>query len=976
MTTQSRCPMHGTIPVSSDSINNPIRLLSQLLMFRNTEESWVAAARQTAGGGGVFRADVGVPVIVVVDAVAAHQLIEAPTTIIDRETIHGFGPTKARPDLVGEGRHCLFQRGPADRPDRQFLTDWITRRSQAIREGVQPAIDRAVAAWTQAGRVLLPEDMAGLFGDIYGTALIGVAITGEEAFAFNTNYLEANTHSGVANWIAKKANPLSEAAVKEATERRAAFRSGPLFAEAMELGASLGLDEANVITLATMAATLNATTGSSVFCGSALVRLSREPTVLRDFLAGLPSEGPISLDAGERSDAIQRTLLELHRLYQRPRPLFKVMVSDFKITDSLGRVFQLKAGENVLIHTASAQRDPAMFEAPDRLDPDRYVRNPDLQRYVYAFGAHTQVNYTCIGAVVGVADSVQTVILGTLLRDFDWSFARPPYIGLDAPWDLGPSPFYLEDFGRRTEKTERFQVQKPPGLPASAPTSFGLIDRIKLRLVRMVRAVNLKSIEQWSRRTFRRTRPRNAKALPLAIAAEHYGAGILPHQLKVPVEIPLEARLTSSYVFPYYILTGALFKFLAKFPLSSAVAWSPKAAYNRWFPPHPEGWSDIQSDAQFTALRLHGPNPFKIKRHDDGRYLVDYGPIFKGVFAPVKAWFVISDGQVVADSIEIGRTLHRPGEAGWERAKFIANGLDARETVFLRHLMQTHLVSGQAFTIAAYSLPATHTLRPFLDFFTYGTLVVNDFAFKLLVTPASYFLQTGFLRGDDVGKLFHNFMPEVSLDVLMPRKDIAQRGIEGMPGNSYVEDSVQAWDIIEDVVRTFVEKAYTSDAAVVDDKALQSWYDTLISLVPGRTTESHPLNGLNGLVEILSSHVYLNIYHEIVGDFSPYVQGTTELSMKIISMDNLHHHDTGAPRSSDVFLFTQGAWAGRFENNGNLLIHMDIDADAKDPALRECLHAMQSQLKTLDDALKVRNAERETPFLRLQPSAWKASISY
>ncbi|MEB3221690.1 MAG: lipoxygenase family protein [Candidatus Sericytochromatia bacterium] len=506
--------------------------------------------------------------------------------------------------------------------------------------------------------------------------------------------------------------------------------------------------------------------------------------------------------------------------------------------------------------------------------------------------------------------------------------------------------------------------------------TFNLADRLKIQAILDTRKVNRLALEGWARRTFRHPLRRSGGLPPIVAAPDHYRSAVLPAALKVPQHIPASHHLSLDYILPYYVLDGIVFNLLRVLPLSPDVPWTPDALPYPPFPAHPEGWTEIQSDARFTALRVQGPNPFLLRRVAGDRFEVDYGPYFAGILDPVCCTFRLAEGRLVPEAIRQGAHVTRPGEDGWERAKFVANALDARFTVFLRHLAHTHLITGEAFALAALALPVGHALRPFLDFFTYGTLVVNDFAFKLLVTPASYFLQSNFITGEAVGKAFANFVPQWRLSQLIPRKDIAERGLDAIPDHPYVAEAPRVWDAFEAFVREHLRPLYADDAAVVADGALQAWHAQLLALLPGMDAGKEPLTGLEGLVELLTVLLYLNVSHEVAGDFSPYTMSDEPAHKKLIHMDHLLAESDAPPRAVDVFLFDQGAYAGRFDNGGNFLMTMDLDAQVSDPGLRASLRGLQQALETLDREMAARNEARAIPFLRLQPHRWKASISY
>lgn len=402
--------------------------------------------------------------------------------------------------------------------------------------------------------------------------------------------------------------------------------------------------------------------------------------------------------------------------------------------------------------------------------------------------------------------------------------------------------------------------------------SFSFLDRLKIKAILKVRHINRNALENWARRTFRTQNVSNAAMPELESAAAHYGSPFLPEKLTVPKKIPAVNRLSLAYMLPYYFLDGAVFNLIHLFKIDKDVPWSPEFKDYPPFDPHPEGWADIQNDRAFTDLRIQGPNPFLLRQVEKGVFEVDYGPYFEGITDPVVCTFALKGDTLVPESIRVKDVIHKPGDAKWERAKFLANALDARYTIFQKHLEHTHLITGQSYAISTLALPADHPVRDYLSFFTYGTLVVNDFAFRLLVTPASYFLQANFVGGEHVKRMFENQIKNYSLNSLIPPKDIEERGLKNIPNHPYAEHAPQIWIAITRFVRSYLQPHYPDDAKIKADAALQAWHRQLMSLLPNYETQLDSLKTLDDLVEKLSVIVYLNVSHEICGDFAPYTK--------------------------------------------------------------------------------------------------------
>ena len=502
-------------------------------------------------------------------------------------------------------------------------------------------------------------------------------------------------------------------------------------------------------------------------------------------------------------------------------------------------------------------------------------------------------------------------------------------------------------------------------------------DRLKIRAIIAVRYLNFKAIERWSKRTFHTSRTAQSKALTLEPAHVHYKSSSIPNLLQVPISIPKESKLSLSYKLPYYYLTGALFKLYRKIPIRSGITWRPSFKFNQAFPVNKEGWKNTNSDYEFAQLRLQGPNPFLL-RHTEGAFFeVDYGPFFTNIFDPVRCLFQLEGVHLKPINIQIGATTHTPDSADWERAKLIANALDARYCVFTRHLLDTHLLIGEAFAIATFSLSTDHPLRNFFKVFTFGSLVVNDYAYKLLITPASYFIQSHFISAEDAMTLFQNSMTQFTLDDLVVPNDIKKRGLDKIPNHPYVEDAMDIWPVFQEFVANYTSNFYANDTAVQEDAALQQWYTKLASLLPNQDITDKPLDSKQQLIDVICCLLYNNVSHEVCGDFSVYGQTANPEHKKIVNFERIKSGELDrAPDTADVFLFDQGAFAGRFNNGGNNMLTLPVDKLVEDKKLHEAVKAFQAQLLDLDQKLEARNKERKIPFLRMMPRKWEASISF
>jgi len=450
----------------------------------------------------------------------------------------------------------------------------------------------------------------------------------------------------------------------------------------------------------------------------------------------------------------------------------------------------------------------------------------------------------------------------------------------------------------------------------------------------------------------------------------------------VPEEMPSEGQLPLPYKAKYYGLGKVGFAAYEHSPINPDVPWIPNYPWNSAFPPPEDGWTKPTDDDTFVRLRLQGPNPFGLKKVGD-QFVLDFSEIFNGVLPPVAARFDYIDGALRPREISIGRYVHRPHDPTWDRAKRVVNAADIRVITFVRHLIDVHLVLGQAFALSAYSLPTWHQLRPFLHFFSYGTLQVNDFAYQAFFEDSSYFLASGFVTRPAAEALFRNRITEFDLEMWNPVKDIANRGISEIADHPYVEDALRAWPEFTGMVETYLDSIGLDDAAIAGDRHLDIWYRHLATLIPNLDVQTRPLDRA-AFVELLSSFLYNNVVHEVCGDLSPILRSDDPDDKAITNLEKLVEsigdgrldRPVPAPTMNDVFLMDQASDASRFNVAGNNLLTITPERWVDDPQLWDALRDLQVRLRNLDEELHQRNDARAVRFGRMQPRHWEASISF
>lgn len=527
-----------------------------------------------------------------------------------------------------------------------------------------------------------------------------------------------------------------------------------------------------------------------------------------------------------------------------------------------------------------------------------------------------------------------------------------------------------------------------PGGPGPSPA-----DRRKVKALVWMRTKHHQVVDQGTVGAFRRRRVPTSGMPQLLRACGQYPAMTwLPKELLVPDVIPPEGRLPKGYAAKYYGLGKLVWWAYNRAPIDPEVRWDPAFEWNHAFPPTGDGWEHPTSDATFARLRLQGPNPWLLRRVEDHPaegggvepvFEADYTPYFDGILPPIVARFAVRDGELVPTDITVGPGRHHPGDPTWDQAKRVANAADARFAAFGRHLLDTHLIVGAAFALAAFSLPTWHRLRPFMQFFTYGTLDVNDFAYRALLAPGSYFVESGFAGIDDARLLFTNMIARFDLDQWIAPRDIADRGLEAIPDHPYVQDALLVWPAFEDVVARHLDELGLDDEAIAADKDLQTWYLTLAKILPHTDPLEEPLDRVR-LADLCTALLWNNVVHEICGDLSPILGSEDPLDKAMVNLGRFREAvadgdlttPAAPPTMADVFLIDQASYVSRFNVGGNNILAINAAREVDDPKLRMAIEDLQATLGALERELVERNRARPVRFARMFPSCWEASVSF
>ncbi len=954
----------------------PIDAAATLLEFTSDWRGFFWRRREQFGST-VFRMHVDGNGIAVTDRDAIWSLWNGASV----RSPYGFGPRRPWPAAIRDTLPMVYSNDDAHARRKLFFRALIRRAAGRLEAAVDAVLARYLPRWTATSFFDWSADLDSVTAEILFEWLLGATPPPTVVRTFEVNVVPIR--------LINLPMPADISVRHDFDEIVAVVRQAPLFHEAARDLAGLTDDEAAHEIAFTLC--FNGYGALSGAVQATMGELSRHPLVLdgvREELraawaaaGGNPPPLATVMGLAKTRDAVREAI----RLHPPAPIMFREAREDFTLLSRSG-AFTVRKGELLWGVIEVAQRDPVCFAEPEEYRPERFADPAVAAMITWADGPPAPTpapdNRQCVAR--DEAQLILQVLLTRLLPRYRWVLTEEPEWGKPlVARNLPTGPLRVESF---------FPEERAAGWTAPArPANW--VDELRTRGIAAVRALHEATVEHWSRETYRTQDHAVSEAPPeIVSAASFYGDTDMPSFLRVAKPLPASGRMSYlGYVVPYYITGGAMQDVYALAPIPPEVAWTPNDPANELYPVGPERWGSLQDDDTFARLRLSGPNPFLLTRLPDrAAWVADYGPYFEGIAPPVSCEFHVGDAGLAPTSIRVGDAVHTPGDSGWPHAKRLANALDARLAVFGQHLLFTHFVYAQAFALARFTLAPGHALRAFAELHTYGSLEVNHYAYLLLLLPASYFVQSGFILREQAIRLFENAIGHGSIEQLIPPRDLARRGLaaiddggdphtpaSAIPGHPYAEDAPDAWAAFHDYASAFVERVYPDDAAVAGDAEAQAWHAALVGLLPNTPADMTALRTRADLSLWLAACVYANVAHKVAGDFSQYTDGTDPEQMSLLDFARVLGGLEGGPVALNaVALMKQGAYASQWSPPGNMFFGVAPDARTEHPALREENRRLQPVLERLDALFAQRNAARKIPFLRMQPRAWELSVGF
>jgi len=229
-----------------------------------------------------------------------------------------------------------------------------------------------------------------------------------------------------------------------------------------------------------------------------------------------------------------------------------------------------------------------------------------------------------------------------------------------------------------------------------------------------------------------------------------------------------------------------------------------------------------------------------------------------------------SDQKVSAiHDYELKKTV-RPGEDGWDQAKWLAKVNTFLFVTVREHLVWTHLIVSNAATReSTIRLPPNHPLRRLLTIFTYRSTEVNNSAFSALVPDHSVLHRSTAFTYDSMKKVFDSaylssniFEPFPDREVNPDLVDLSDQG--KFP---FLSEGIAYYQVVEEFVRDWMSKAGDTG---LDDQA-KSFYEGMREVSLGQKYEIPVFRGVDDMVKLVTQIIFtVTAYHELVGNVGDY----------------------------------------------------------------------------------------------------------
>ncbi len=308
-------------------------------------------------------------------------------------------------------------------------------------------------------------------------------------------------------------------------------------------------------------------------------------------------------------------------------------------------------------------------------------------------------------------------------------------------------------------------------------------------------------------------------------------------------------------------------------------------------------WGDTTSDEFLSRFFFHGLGAVLLERQTGESSRPELGPIeidmdfmrslrVREDFRPYGAKiFADKDQKITGIYDGYKKQLYKPGDEGWEGAKFVAKCSGSILVTARDHLFITHMLVSNYVSLAKIKhLNPSHPIRRLLNVFTFRTNAANDGAFTSLIPKNSILHHgTGF-EFDGLRGVFKHSLETSNAFEPFPKRSMIPELLDMSDSGKlpYHSEAVEYYNIVEEFVKSWLKEA--GDAAT--DEQAQAFYSEIRDSTLDQRYILPEYKGVSSMVDVLTQGIFMvTAYHEIAGYVIDFSKDIETSALRIVEDD-------------------------------------------------------------------------------------------
>lgn len=400
-------------------------------------------------------------------------------------------------------------------------------------------------------------------------------------------------------------------------------------------------------------------------------------------------------------------------------------------------------------------------------------------------------------------------------------------------------------------------------------------------------------------------------------------------------------------------------------------------------------WGDKTSDEHLFRFFFHGIAASLLERQTAESSMPELGPFeidldfmselpVRDGFRPYGAKIFANTKEITAIYDSAKGKLYKPGDEGWEGAKFVAKSSAFVLNTAREHLSCSHMVVANYLSLAKVKfLSPDHPIQRIVNVFTFRTNSVNDSAFTTLMPEFSILHRgTGFeyegFRGvfDNSFETSNAFQPFPTRNMRPELLEMSENG--KLP---YHSEANEYYAIVEEFVKAWLEEA--GDAAT--DEQAQQFYNEIRENAKGQRYEIPEFKDVSSMVDLLTQAFFtVTCYHEIIGTVIDHTNDIYAMANRLVEDE-----EGNVVTSADVqsYLLTMAITASTgiatpmlMKPYKNYFSHDGAPRWEK-KEWKSFVKALEKQSRKIKKDIKNRKNNGDVEFLYFDPEQFESAVS-